>query len=173
MSKYSDPKEVLPLEWYLYKTVCPFLAPIAYEQIGLTPNMITMLGFVMSILALNSLKNKNFLMFTIFLVIRQVLDALDGYVARKYKHFSKWGEILDHALDEITIFGVVLLVWRSLGFKKLTIFSIVGIIQTYFQDKRVKCIQNKDRRCLRRTRIFSCFDNLLFLILFIYILYKI
>lgn len=173
MNKYISKEEVLPIEWMLYDKICPVLAPIFYEKFHLSPNMITLIGGVMSILALNALKNKNFIMFTIFLIIRQILDGLDGYVARKYEHFSKWGEILDHGIDEITIFGIILLLWRSLGFKKLSIFVIVAIIQAYFQDKRVKCIQNNDRRCLRRTRIFSCFDNLIFLILFIYVLYKI
>lgn len=171
MNKYLNKDEVLPIEWSLYENICPILAPIAYETLHLTPNMITLIGGVMSILALNALKNKNLIMFTIFIIIRQILDGLDGYVARKYKHFSKWGEILDHGIDEITIFSTCILIYRLLGFNKFLLFASFVSVLSYFQDKRIKCLVKKDRECLKKTRIFSCFESVLFMCIFIIILF--
>ncbi len=173
MNKYLTKEEALPIEWMLYDKICPVLAPIAYEKFHLTPNMITLIGGVMSILALNALKNNNLTMFTTFLIIRQILDGLDGYVARKYKHFSKWGEILDHGIDEITIFSVCLLIYRFLGFKKFMVFACFAIVLSYFQDKRLKCLVKKDRECLKKTKIFSCFESVIFMCFFIIMLFYI
>ncbi len=184
MSKYLDPKEVLPLEWHLYKTVCPFLAPIAYEQIGLTPNGITTVGNIFGALGLISLYNDNYLWFFLFIMIRQMLDALDGYVARKYKHFSKWGERYDHVSDSLLGSLVTLLFLIKLKPKNRVFiipYILFNILIHDTKKKRSLCFRGKLEKCIEpesrsnymsKTRFLSYSERKAARLLFVIIILK-
>ena len=182
MNKYEDPNYVLPLEWHLYESVCPVLAPIAYEQIGLTPNGITTVGNIFGALGLISLYNDNYLWFFLFIMIRQMLDALDGYVARKYKHFSKWGDKYDHISDGvvttlITILFVFKLKPRNRVF--LVPMIIFHILIFEMRGQRKICLVNEDGVCnkdrhqvLTSTKFLSYTERKILKLLFVIIILK-
>jgi phosphatidylglycerophosphate synthase len=96
------------------------------------PNYITILNIFPSALALYYIYNDNFPMFTIFLTIHIILDALDGHIARKYNKVSKIGHFLDCTLD--TIFWSILLFMLlngkiNFGILFLIIISFIVVIQ--------------------------------------------
>ena len=78
-------------------------ARIAYEA-GLTPNKITIVGFILALLSAvayaNWGYNKFFLLLaTVLLLFSGFCDALDGVVARLYGQTTVFGGFLDSVLD--------------------------------------------------------------------------
>ncbi|HEV2120082.1 MAG TPA: CDP-alcohol phosphatidyltransferase family protein [Candidatus Bathyarchaeia archaeon] len=82
------------------------LAAGAFKKVGFNPNSITLIGFVLTIIA--SLFYSTGLG-TVWLVSGTVLalligtyfDAIDGAMARRYHQISKMGGILDSVLDRV------------------------------------------------------------------------
>ena len=71
-----------------------------YQKLGLTPNAITGINWV---LVTNSIFYCWFHQYYYYayalLMVRNILDASDGYIARKYNLKSYLGELLDHIGD--------------------------------------------------------------------------
>jgi len=65
----------------------------------MNPNAITLFNIIPSLISLYYVYHKDYLLFFIFLIIRTVLDCLDGLVARKYNKTSKLGAFLDIFTD--------------------------------------------------------------------------
>lgn len=186
MNKYEDPEYVLPLEWALYENVCPVLAPIAHETLGLVPNKITTISNIFGILSVIFLYKNNYIIFFICSLIRQILDALDGYVARKYNIFSKWGDIYDHVSDAI-MYTLVILIFiskiktknRSFILLPLLLFSIF-----IFSDRvlRSECINKKiehvcstheeKKKIMTKTRYLSFMEMKILINLYIILMLK-
>ena len=77
-------------------------------SLGITPNMLTISGFLGSIFAACMIATENFLIGGIAVLFFSGLDMFDGAVARKTRQNSKYGAILDSTLDrfsEIAILG--------------------------------------------------------------------
>jgi hypothetical protein len=73
-----------------------------YKDYNLSPNDITLINnLIVTPITLYSLYKKNIKLAFIFLYLRAYLDGVDGYIARKYKKYSKLGEIYDHVSDSI------------------------------------------------------------------------
>ena len=73
-----------------------------YKDYDLSPNDITLINnLIVTPITLYSLYKKNIKLSFIFLYLRAYLDGVDGYIARKYKKYSKLGEIYDHVSDSI------------------------------------------------------------------------
>ena len=60
-----------------------------WHSIGFTPNGLTTLGLISSILCLLFFYKHNLLYAIVFLVLRWYFDYADGMLARKYKETSK------------------------------------------------------------------------------------
>ena len=77
---------------------------IIYTTYKISPNQITFLNnlFITPLLFL-CIQNNYYFISYIFVYIREYLDSLDGYIARKYNLCSKEGEIYDHFCDAIFI----------------------------------------------------------------------
>jgi CDP-diacylglycerol--glycerol-3-phosphate 3-phosphatidyltransferase len=76
--------------------------------LGITPNMLTIGGFLGSVFAAFMIATGNFLIGGIFVLFFGALDMFDGAVARKIGKSSSYGAILDSTLDrfsEIAILG--------------------------------------------------------------------
>ena len=69
-------------------------------------NIITIVRIVLVpfflVILLTEMQNKEFIAFAIF-IIAAVTDALDGYVARKYKQVSDLGKFLDPLADKLLV----------------------------------------------------------------------
>ncbi len=86
---------------------------VAFKRTGLSPNLITVLGFTLTLLTAISYYSGLTLGVTWFasvvlLFLAGYFDALDGAMARRYLQTSKIGGILDSILDrvgEITLYA--------------------------------------------------------------------
>jgi archaetidylinositol phosphate synthase len=78
-----------------------------HETLGLTPNQISVVGFVVGIVAALTVAAGALLPGLALLALSQLIDGLDGGVARRYNLRSEWGQMLEvifDRLNELTIF---------------------------------------------------------------------
>ena len=119
MRKISEDLEN-PIDNFIYIFV-ELLAPYAY-QVGLTPNMITTLSVLASIISIYYLYMHYFIISIVFYILSYFFDCLDGYVARKYKMISKFGDLYDHISDVISFVGYIATLY-IVNSKLLLLFS--------------------------------------------------
>jgi phosphatidylglycerophosphate synthase len=75
-----------------------------HTKFKLTPNHITLINaFVITGFLFYYWYINNFFYAFIFLFLRNLLDGIDGYIARKYDKYSKTGDIYDHMSDCVFI----------------------------------------------------------------------
>lgn len=71
----------------------------ALHQIGIHPDMITLLGLVIIIIASVFIADGQLEVGGVILLLGLPLDAVDGAIARAMKRKSRFGEMLDSSLD--------------------------------------------------------------------------
>tara|TARA_B000000475_G_scaffold107144_1_gene86938 strand:+ start:263 stop:829 length:567 start_codon:yes stop_codon:yes gene_type:complete len=110
--------------------LCPF-----FKYFNFTPNMITGINIICSILCLYYLYIGEYKLGVLFLILTYLFDALDGFYARKYKMETYFGDLLDHYTDYIFYLGLYYLLLFKIPFKNnknfifiLSILSITGIL---------------------------------------------
>lgn len=74
----------------------------AIGRAGVTPNMITVLGFLVTVAAAVAIARGAFLLGGFILIAGSVSDMLDGAVARATGKISKGGAFLDSVLDRLS-----------------------------------------------------------------------
>jgi len=183
MSKYKK-GEALPMEEGLYNNLAPKIAPFLYEKLGLTPNMITTLGNLIGAFSVAFIIKKKYETGAFLAIIRQILDGLDGYVARKYNLSSKFGNLYDHISDRIfgTTITIILLshIYKKYNFKITLLVSLPLLTFGYFSLKRLGCLENKNEckdekvkhAVLTSTRLLSNMDMIIFYSFFFIFLLK-
>lgn len=76
-----------------------------FHRVGLSPNSLTLLGFVLSIVTsffyLGGLAGWEWGSAVIVLVVAGYFDAVDGAMARRYSKVSRFGGVLDSVLDRV------------------------------------------------------------------------
>jgi archaetidylinositol phosphate synthase len=76
-----------------------------FHRAGLSPNSLTILGFLLSLAAgvlyWGGLSGWEWIGVILVLVVGSFFDAVDGAMARKYAKVSKFGGVLDSVLDRI------------------------------------------------------------------------
>ena len=88
--------------------ICLAIAPFVHS-LGITPNAVTIFNMFLRLFILYFYINKKLgWHIVILLIITQLLDCLDGTLARKYDQKSKLGDILDHGSDAI-FWGVMMI----------------------------------------------------------------
>jgi len=92
--EYENPFDVL-----LYK-LSDYLCPFA-KSLGLTPNWITTLSNIFCIITVILLLKSYYIFAILTFLISYFFDCMDGHMARKYKMFSKYGDMYDHVSDII------------------------------------------------------------------------
>lgn len=155
------------------------VAPLMYAT-GHTPNIITTYSLGLGLLAAYLLYNGNIVGFVVASVVSYFMDCADGYVARKYKMTSKFGDLYDHGSDTLINVATAAafylryagrIVWRPLTIAVTAAFAAtvalmlthLGCQQRYHNKKedheetldllRVTC-PSKDM--INWTRYFSC-----------------
>ena len=183
MSKYKK-GEALPMEMALYTHIAPTLGPLLYEKLGLTPNMITTLGNLIGAFSVAFIIKKKYATGAFLAIIRQILDGIDGYVARKYNLSSKFGNLYDHISDRIfvTTLTIILLshVYAKYDFKITLLASLSLLTFEYFSLKRLRCLENKNEckddevkhAVLKNTHMLSNLDVIIFYSFFFTFLLK-
>ena len=113
-----------------YFTDKKLLYPIVYKleflhtSFNLSPNDITLINMIfISPLIIYTWLSNHFLYSTLLLYTRNLLDGIDGHIARKYNLQSKEGEIYDHFADCIFSGLYVIVLGEKLSFNlQLTLF---------------------------------------------------
>jgi hypothetical protein len=111
--------------------ICENTSEIAYNN-GITPNMITTLSNISCIITLIFLFNLKFYLAALFFLISYYFDCMDGYVARKYKQTSKFGDYYDHISDIIKLLLVLVALYyinKEKFFKVIPFIIITCILQ--------------------------------------------
>ena len=104
--------------------LCEFISEPVH-QLGFTPNMITFLSLFFGLDAAYCLYTRDYLFACVLWTVSYFLDCLDGFIARKYKQYSKFGDWFDHISDIVKV-SVVLLMLYYINSKKF--FRIIWII---------------------------------------------
>lgn len=126
----------------IYNKISPLIAPKLVE-IGITPNMITTLTLILRTTLLYLLFNNYFVKhkFLIFILIWNITnftDALDGYIARKYKMGSEFGAKYDAFVDDSSYILLYIVLFKNIfisniknKFLKIIIFVFILIDLLY------------------------------------------
>jgi len=77
-------------------------------KLGLTPNIITIISLLFSILSLVFYTAGHLILGAVFIIATGIVDMFDGAVARATKHETRFGAVLDHVLDRYSEFFIVL-----------------------------------------------------------------
>jgi len=95
---HEQGKNKYSTDYYLYKG----LNKIAPGMCWLSPNIVTLISALLIIpIIINILKDQSALVFIILLLVRHILDCLDGTIARKCEKTSTIGAYLDMVFDYI------------------------------------------------------------------------
>jgi CDP-diacylglycerol---glycerol-3-phosphate 3-phosphatidyltransferase len=97
-----------------------FLDPLGgfFNSLGLTPNMMTMLGLIGNTVGAYYLARGEMLTGGLFVLLMTPIDALDGTMARLRRESSDFGAFVDSVTDrysELIIYGGLLYHFLSLG----------------------------------------------------------
>ncbi len=134
MQSYENPIDV----WIVDNS--SGLVTFLREDLGFTPNGVTLLSIVFSILAIASLWYRQLTLFVCLSALAYWMDDLDGVMARKYKLTSKFGEILDHASDALYFIGIYLvLVVRYRALAKLPVVMILLLLSSLIPTVHYAC----------------------------------
>ena len=94
----------------------------------LHPNIVTFIGFILCLPLYENLKNRKLLTVLIIIVIRGILDCVDGSLARKCKKSSMFGSILDLLSDQCGILLVVYFIIHNICKYKQINYNVVLLI---------------------------------------------
>ena len=105
------------------------LITLTHETLGLTPNQISAAGFVAGVIAA-LLVALGFLVYgLVTMALGQVIDGLDGGVARRYHLQSKKGRLLELVYDRLSeLLMFLALVYAGLVSQSIAILAFVAIL---------------------------------------------
>jgi len=108
------------------------------RKLGISPNSITIfsifLSFLIAYFFWNTSDNSSYFLIVAFgLLLRMMLNALDGMMARIYNLQSKMGEILNEVGDIVSDFVIYfpLIIFESLRIEIAIIFILLSIINEF------------------------------------------
>ena len=93
--------------------------------------MITTIGVFSSLLGAYFLYTKKIYLFIFFYLFAYFCDCLDGYIARKYKKETIFGDYYDHITDVIQMILIIFILvykYNILKYKSITIVTLILII---------------------------------------------
>lgn len=184
---YENPLDNILIE------ISDFLSPYAY-RLGLTPNILTTISILFAGITVYLLFNKYYMLASFMYLVSYYFDCMDGFFARKYKMYSKFGDYYDHIADitKVTfIFFTLYYINSKKFFTFLPLIIIFGILfnihigcQELYYDKnesdvlnifkKICPVRNKNDKneilnAMTYTRYVGCGTfNLLIIILIIY-----
>lgn len=125
-----------------------FLEPISYtlEKYNLSPNIVTLLGFVITLISAFFYSKGYFSIGGIVLIIGGICDLIDGNLARVSRKVSKFGGFLDSTIDRLSdsaIFTGLSIYAFDNNDKELLLLSLLALIVSYtisYTRARAECI---------------------------------
>ena len=173
MSKYKE-GEAGPVESWLYSSFAPVVGTWMHEKLGMTPNMITTFGMAVGMTMVYQLTQGNYKLAALLMVVRQSIDGLDGYVARKYNMQSKFGASYDKTADILIgisfAIAVITKLYKTVPSQMICVLLIGYLIMYYFCNKRHQCISSMNECAdpavrtvvLKYTNFLSAMENIIF-----------
>ena len=106
--------------------VCEYISEYIHF-LGFTPNIITTISLLFGLYTSVLLFKKMYYIACLFWLIAYFFDCLDGYIARKYKEISSFGDYYDHISDMIKLTTVLFTLYSINSIKFYNIIGIIGI----------------------------------------------
>ena len=72
-----------------------------YRAAGVTPNMVTTIGFLIGLLTAYLIVQRHFVWAAFFWILSYYFDCVDGKLARKYNTVTLFGDYYDHICDSL------------------------------------------------------------------------
>jgi len=177
-----------PIDNIMYKMI-EYIAPGLYK-LGFTPNILTTLGNISTLIFVYFMFQYNFKMAALFYLLSYIFDCLDGYIARSYNMVSKFGDWYDHisdALKTLLYFYALFKINRKLGaLSFVVVFALLFLTCIYLSHQEIyynkpessytldvlKCLSfganpSNVNEYLKITRYFGCGTTYLVMILII------
>ena len=144
----TSTKERFSVEMFLRKFFKGIIDPIAgfLLNIGLKPNMITALGFILALVSAWLIAIGKIQIAGLVLLVGAPLDVIDGSMARKLGEPSRYGALLDSVVDrysELVVLGGLLLYFMDTGniIGMLLVFlSAVGSVMVSYVKARAEAL---------------------------------
>ena len=155
-----------------------------WHNIGFTPNSLTTLSLICSIICLFFIHKSNSLYALVFLILRWYFDYADGMLARKYKQTTKFGDWYDHITDWFFWFGITYMIYIKSKTKSFHISILV--ISTILFGMHQGCIEKANSKYNKKATSLSwlkhicsdskfiyAFDNTILYMVLIFLIYDI
>ena len=117
-------------------------------KLNFTPNILTFISLILSLIGVYYIYNKNYKIGSILLLIGYFFDCCDGNFARKYNMVTKNGDYFDHISDILKIILLYIVIYYSnLKKNNKILFYIVNVIFILLFNIHMgcqECIYNKD-----------------------------
>ena len=101
--------------------------------VGLTPNMLTTIGNIFTIIFIYLFLNKKYILASFAFFMSYFFDCLDGYIARSYNMVSIFGDFYDHISDftKLLVTSYLLISRVKMNKNSLTL-SLITVIISFF-----------------------------------------
>lgn len=172
-------KKLIDDEFYILANK---LNPYFYN-LGFTPNMLTALSFIFTLLSMTMFYKDYRILAMIFYLVNFYFDCADGIFARTYKMESDYGDFLDHFTDLIGMLLLILILYiknknlliKLIPIAILLIFIIAndhGCSKIEKEKNNIKVLKSKTidftkHLCLIKNPIFIYLFNNATVIIFI------
>lgn len=112
--------------------------------IAITPNQLTIVSFILGILSAIGFATSNLLVGAILYYISDVIDGVDGIIARRRKMSTPYGAYLDSCLDRYVdvaiISGICVYLSRIEYIWLIGIFAIIGTFMLSYTTHRAEAL---------------------------------
>lgn len=128
---------------------------------GLTPNAVTALGFALCAgNALAFVWHRNMLVFGVLVALIELLDNVDGAVARVTGTSSRMGSYLDAATDRYKDFFILLAIAQVTGYWLACTLAIAGSLITSYNHARAAMLGATDEPSGGWPDLFERFERI-------------
>jgi phosphatidylglycerophosphate synthase len=125
-----------PLDNILYY-ISEYTSPYAYS-LNLTPNILTTISIIFVVICVYLLLNKRYYLASLMYLIAYYFDCMDGFFARKYKMYSKFGDYYDHISDIFKNISVLYTLYY-INSKKFFYYIPIIILSTILYNIHLGC----------------------------------
>jgi len=122
MHKLSTDREG-PID-IVFLTLTEWITP-ALHATGHTPNLITTYSLLCGLAAAYCLWKGKLVAFVVLFLLAYLFDCVDGYMARRYKQTSVFGDYYDHISDMVKVIALFYVFVCKYSFNKLIPIGIV------------------------------------------------
>ncbi len=123
--------------------LCDKMNPILYKY-NFTPNIITTISFLFTLLSLYFLIKGEYLLAGISHIISYYFDCSDGKFARKYDMITTFGDYYDHITDILGIFLPILVIYLNKNISRRYFVTMI-IITFIFMGLMTFHIKNTEK----------------------------